>query len=193
MQRELFYAQRIGSKRSTRTVLPNGVFTDLSGHGAAEFRGRTNSGVRQLRERRASSVNVSDVDTLAGNPARHSVFIQFDEIASVGIGDDFTCDINGCGRSESGAGYPDNQTQSQKLHVASLLRAHNPIDPTFGSDWQRTSFLCFNDHQTHRRPGAEELASLLCEAHAQRMRLLELALAGLIFFWLGFMIAARCL
>ena len=44
-----------------------------------------------------------------------------------------------------------------------------------------------------RRSGVDELAVLLCEAQAWRLRLIELTLAGLIFFWLGFTIAARCL
>ncbi len=47
--------------------------------------------------------------------------------------------------------------------------------------------------QPQRRSGVEELATLLCEAGAWRMRLIELMLASFIFFWLGFMIAARCL
>jgi hypothetical protein len=44
-----------------------------------------------------------------------------------------------------------------------------------------------------RRSGVEELIALLVEAHLWRMRLIELTLAGIIFFWLGFSIAARCL
>jgi hypothetical protein len=44
-----------------------------------------------------------------------------------------------------------------------------------------------------RRSGVEELIELLHEAHAWRMRLIELTLASIVFFWLGFFIAVRCL
>ena len=44
-----------------------------------------------------------------------------------------------------------------------------------------------------RRSGVEEIASLLCEAHVWRMRLIELTIASVVFFWLGFAIAARCI
>lgn len=57
---------------------------------------------------------------------------------------------------------------------------------------QRNVFTPFID-QPRRRSGVEEMAALLSEAHAWNIRLIELTLAGLIFFWLGFAIAARCL
>ncbi|QYA12962.1 hypothetical protein [Rhizobium sp. AB2/73] len=57
---------------------------------------------------------------------------------------------------------------------------------------QRNAFTPFID-QPRRRSGVEEIATLLCEAHVWRMRLVELTLASLVFFWLGFAIAARCL
>lgn len=44
-----------------------------------------------------------------------------------------------------------------------------------------------------KRSGVDEMVSLLCEVAAWRLRMIELLLACLIFFWLGFMIAARCL
>ncbi|NTJ63801.1 hypothetical protein G6M50_36750 [Agrobacterium rhizogenes] len=43
-----------------------------------------------------------------------------------------------------------------------------------------------------RRSGVEELVMLLCEAQAWRMRLIELTLASIVFFWLGFFVAVRC-
>ena len=48
------------------------------------------------------------------------------------------------------------------------------------------------DRQT-RRSGVEELIDLLREAQIWRMRLIELTFASVIFFWLGFFVAARCL
>ena len=57
---------------------------------------------------------------------------------------------------------------------------------------QRNAFSPFID-QPPRRSGVEELASLLCEAHVWRMRLMELTIASFIFFALGFAIAVRCL
>ncbi|MBB3288184.1 MULTISPECIES: hypothetical protein [unclassified Rhizobium] len=44
-----------------------------------------------------------------------------------------------------------------------------------------------------RRSNVEELIDLLREAQIWRMRLIELTFASVIFFWLGFFVAARCL
>ena len=57
---------------------------------------------------------------------------------------------------------------------------------------QRNAFTPFVD-QPQRRSGVEEIATLLCEAHVWRMRLVELTIASLVFFGLGFAIAARCI
>ncbi len=57
---------------------------------------------------------------------------------------------------------------------------------------QRNAFSPFLSEKP-RQSCVEGMVSLLCDVNAWRMRLIELAFASVIFFWLGFMIASRCL